>query len=105
MTVLTPLETATGLVNGIVRQPRLPDERGTPLAALEEAVLPALARPPCVVSFSGGRDSSAVLGVAVRAARRHGLDLPIPTTNRFPSAPGSNEDEWQESVIAHLGLD
>ena len=59
-----------------------PDEDPAPLpepgglgvrGALEAAVLPALQRPPCLVSFSGGRDSSAVLAVAADVARRHGL--------------------------------
>ena len=47
----------------------------TPLAALEEAVAVALSREPCVVSFSGGGDSSAVLAVAVRVARERGSPL------------------------------
>jgi hypothetical protein len=58
-----------------------------------------------VVDFSGGRDSSLVLAVATHVARREGLQLPIPRTNRFPLDPGSNEDEWQELVVRHLRLD
>jgi Asparagine synthase len=76
----------------------------TPLAALEEAILPALAKPPCLVSFSGGRDSSSVLAVAVLAARREGLDPPVPVTLRVPAAPMADESAWQERVIRHLGL-
>jgi asparagine synthase (glutamine-hydrolysing) len=56
------------------------------------------------VSFSGGRDSSAVLAVAARVARREGLELPIPITVRAPAAPGMNESSWQELVVSHLGL-
>jgi hypothetical protein len=78
---------------------------GTPLAALEDAILPALARPPCLVTFSGGRDSSLVLAAAVRAARSEGLDPPIPITLRFSDAPQAEETAWQEQVIAHLGLE
>ena len=64
------------------------DDRGlTPLAALEEAILPALRRPPCLVSFSGGRDSSCVLAAATRAARREGLQPPVPVTLRVSNAP------------------
>jgi hypothetical protein len=56
------------------------------------------------VSFSGGRDSSAVLATAVGAARRAGLPLPVPVTLRFPGVPSTEEAEWQELVIRHLGL-
>jgi asparagine synthase (glutamine-hydrolysing) len=72
--------------------------------ALEEAILPALLRPPCFVSFSGGRDSSAILAVALDVARRHGLAAPIPATKRFPTAPETSEGEWQDIVLEHLGV-
>ena len=72
--------------------------------ALERSILPALRRPPCGVSFSGGRDSSAILAVAVAVARRHGLADPIPVTMRFPGALGADEDSWQHLVLGHLGL-
>ena len=75
-----------------------------PRAAMEDAVRGALRRPPCLVSFSGGRDSSAVLAVAAHVARREGLPLPIPITHRFPDAPAADEDPWQERVVAHLDL-
>jgi len=67
-------------------------------------MLPALLREPCVVSFSGGRDSSAVLAAAVALARREGLPLPVPVTNVFPTARWAGESEWQERVVAHLEL-
>jgi asparagine synthase (glutamine-hydrolysing) len=104
---LDPLNIATGMMLGAERRPpRLPDDsHGSALAALERAVAPALRRPPCLVSFSGGRDSSAVLAVAVRVARREGLAEPIPATNRFVAAPGADEAAWQERVVAHLQLD
>jgi hypothetical protein len=106
--VLDPLEVATGLVVGLGPDLELVDRSQadqTPLQALERAVLPALRRPPCLVSFSGGRDSSVVLAVAATAARNEGLPLPIPATNRFPDADSTDESEWQERVVAHLGLD
>ena len=106
---LAPLEVATGLVLGIDAKLELLDRNenttDSPLRALENAVLPALRRPPCLVSFSGGRDSSAVLAVATATARRSGLPLPIPATNVFPRAPATDEFEWQERVVSHLGLD
>jgi len=77
----------------------------SPRQALETVVLKGLQRSPCVIDFSGGRDSSLVLAVATHVARREGLPLPFPRTNRFPLDPASNEDEWQELVVRHLRLD
>jgi len=73
--------------------------------ALERTVRQALSRPPCLVSFSGGRDSSAVLALAVHVARRDGLPEPIPASNVFTGLPAADEHSWQELVIRHLGLD
>jgi hypothetical protein len=106
--VLEPLEVATGLVVGIAPELELIADSNTgepPLRAVERAVLPALRRAPCLVSFSGGRDSSVVLAVATTVARREGLPLPIPATNRFPNASATDESDWQERVVSHLGLD
>jgi asparagine synthetase B (glutamine-hydrolysing) len=104
----TELEVACGMMLGpdTVAQPLAEEEHtSSPLAAFEAALLPALRRPPCLVSFSGGRDSSANLAVAVNAARREGLPLPVPVTVRFRAAPGASEPEWQELVVRHLRLD
>ena len=104
---LSPLEIACGLVlepRPPRRPPPLPPPVSTPLRALRDAVLPALLRPPCLVSFSGGKDSSLVLAAATRAAREEGLTEPIPVTNRFADAPEADESHWQEQVVAHLGL-
>jgi asparagine synthase (glutamine-hydrolysing) len=106
MTELTPLELACGLVFGVDRPVVLPtvERTLTPVGALEAAILPALRRAPCLVSFSGGRDSSLVLALATRLARREGLPDPIPASNLVPAAAASDESRWQELVIAHLGL-
>lgn len=100
---LSELELALGLPVGTDAPVALP-AGGDPLAALEAAVLEPLRRGPCVVSFSGGRDSSAVLAVATRVARREGLPDPIPATIRAQGAPAAEESRWQELVVAHLGL-
>jgi Asparagine synthase len=104
----TPLEIASGRIYGEYSESdglAHVDDRGlTPLAALEEAILPALQRPPCLVSFSGGRDSSSVLAAATRAARREGLPPPVPITLRVSNVPLAEESAWQERVISHLGL-
>ena len=92
----TPFDIASGTVLG-VGPPTLravPPVAPDPLAALGRAVLPALRRPPCVVSFSGGLDSS-VLAVAVRMARWEGLPDPVPVTWRFTGAPRADESSWQ----------
>ncbi len=107
MNGLTPVELAAGVVFGTDRRPPPLDGEGlteTPREALEAAVRTALCRAPCLVSFSGGRDSSAVLAVATAVARREGLPDPVPATHRIAGAPASGEDGWQERVVAHLGL-
>ncbi|MFI9639966.1 asparagine synthase-related protein [Micromonospora sp. NPDC051925] len=102
----TPFDIASGTMLGVdpptlrAVPPVVPD----PLAALERAVLPALRRPPCVVSFSGGLDSSLVLAVAVRVARREGLPAPVPITWRFTDAPRADESAWQDRVVTALGV-
>ncbi len=65
----------------------------------------ALQRPPCVVSFSGGRDSSAMLCVAADVARREGLPLPVPATLVFPGSEDADEEGWQRLVLKHLDLE
>jgi hypothetical protein len=77
----------------------------TPLAALERVLLDALLEPPCIVGFSGGRDSSALLAVAMRVSRREGLDPPIPVTKVYPDAPSTDESSWQEMVVRWVGVE
>lgn len=102
---LTSLDIATGTMIGSCRRPGpLPASDASARAELEREIMPALLRPPCLVSFSGGRDSSAVLAVAVDLARREGLALPIPATNVFPKAVHANETVWQDRVVAHLRI-
>ena len=62
-------------------------------------------RTPCCVAFSGGRDSSLVLAAAARAAQEEGAPPPLALTHRFPGNDRTNEDEWQELVLDHLGLE
>ncbi|WP_165368017.1 asparagine synthase-related protein [Phytoactinopolyspora endophytica] len=76
----------------------------SPREAFERAIMPALAREPCFVAFSGGRDSSAVLAVATALARREGLSEPVPVTEIYPGVDEADESEWQQLVVEHLGL-
>lgn len=77
---------------------------GSPLSTLENAITPALERGHCCVSFSGGIDSSLVLAVATATARRIGADDPIPLTWQFAAGAAAYESDWQESIVAALGL-
>jgi hypothetical protein len=101
---LRPLDIAYGIPLG--NDPVAPLGRvsggATPMQAIDAVLAEALQRTPCLVSFSGGRDSSALLAAAVRVARREGLDLPVPATLVFPQSEDSNEDEWQALVLRHL---
>lgn len=101
------MEACIGAVWGMdsLAPPLLASREHTPRSAVEQAVRGRLARPPCAVAFSGGRDSSTVLAVAAAVARSHGLAPPIPVTNRFPLARTTDEGRWQEQVVRHLGLD
>jgi asparagine synthetase B (glutamine-hydrolysing) len=103
---LTSFEIASHIVLGQTPPRRLASSPSCldPLRALEAAVRPALGHPPCLVSFSGGQDSSLVLAVAARVAGRDGLPSPIPITWRFTGAPKAEESAWQEAVVAALGL-
>lgn len=101
---LTELESVAGFPIGKIPGRSLGRGSGTPRSWLEEAILTALGNAPCAVAFSGGRDSSALLALAVSLARANGLAVPIPVTLRFDDE-ASNEDEWQHLLIDHLGLD
>lgn len=104
-----PLEIAAGFMladlPSVARSSQYVDgERLPARQALEQVVLSAVARSPCVVDFSGGRDSSLILATATDVARREGLPLPVPFTRRFPREPMAEESDWQELVIKHLRL-
>lgn len=105
---LTPIEIASGTIVGeassLVRTPEAASGV-TPRAASEDWVRRALTKTPCIVAFSGGRDSSAALATAVHVARREGLPLPIPATLRFKGIREADESSWQRSVVEHLVLD
>jgi asparagine synthase (glutamine-hydrolysing) len=101
---LNRLEAASGTIVGHDVPTALPDTILSARAALEHTVRAALEQPPCVVAFSGGRDSSAVLALATHVARRDGLPLPVPVSAVFPAHAETNESDWQELIVRHLGL-
>lgn len=104
-TLASPLELASGLITGEA-DVRLPSEPpGTSARdALEDVIAESLGSPPTFISFSGGRDSSAILALAVQVARMRGLALPTPLILRAPDVEGADENQWQERVLEHLGL-
>jgi asparagine synthetase B (glutamine-hydrolysing) len=99
-----PLEVAAGWVYGRRPPTPLPESSYTPRQALDVAIRPALAAGPCFVTFSGGRDSSAVLAAATDLARREGFALPVPVTRVYPDLPSTDESTWQRAIVDHLGL-
>lgn len=99
-----PSEVAYGWVYGTSTRRFPSGVFGDPLTALQDVIRPALLRPPCVVTFSGGRDSSAVLAAAVGLARREGHAEPVALTHVYPGDANAEESAWQELVIGHLGV-
>jgi hypothetical protein len=99
-------EFAAGWVPGRGERVELTTSHPTadPITALERLLLPALSRTPCVVGFSGGRDSSLILATALRLARREGLPEPVAVTKRYPGHAEADETAWQEYVVRHLGV-
>lgn len=100
---LQPDELATGLLLGNVggQGPRTrgPGASSSPRVVLELIAEAALRRGPVWVSFSGGRDSSAVLAVTAHTARRLALPPPTAVTLDIVGSGGADEAEWQELVL------
>jgi asparagine synthase (glutamine-hydrolysing) len=102
---LSALEVAAGVVLGQAPGTVFgPDPGADPISVLREQARLLLATPPCVVAFSGGRDSSALLATLADVARRDGLAPPIAVTARWDDDPASDERAWQEEVIATIGV-
>ncbi|MPZ64379.1 MAG: hypothetical protein GEU83_02235 [Pseudonocardiaceae bacterium] len=101
---MDPLEIAGGWIHGYEVDPLPPGPHADPRQALDEVLLRYLVRSPCLIAFSGGRDSSALLAVAVALARLEGLPLPIPITLTYPDATDTDEADWQAHVLDHLGI-
>lgn len=103
------LELAVGWIFGRTAPPPPTLLPGPPVGltrrVLEQVLLEALDPGPAAVLFSGGRDSSALLAVAVHVARRERLPLPVPFTVRYPGDVESDESRWQERVLEHLRVE
>ncbi|MFL5910986.1 MAG: hypothetical protein ACJ768_10500 [Gaiellaceae bacterium] len=103
---LTPLDVAAGGMLGTEPRDPLPHlaREATFESVFEAMIRPALESSPCLVSFSGGRDSSWVLAGTTLMARRLGLPDPVPVTLRLTKVPEAVEYEWQEEVVRFLEL-
>ncbi|WP_300016002.1 asparagine synthase C-terminal domain-containing protein [Pseudonocardia sp.] len=101
---MDPLEIAGGWVFGYDPLPLPPGPHPHPREALDRVLRRCLLRTPCVIAFSGGRDSSALLAAAVTVARREGLPLPVAITMSYPDVADADETEWQRQVLDHLGV-
>jgi hypothetical protein len=101
---LTELEVASGVVLGSVEPPEWPETAGDPLEALFDQARRILAAGRCVVAFSGGRDSSALLAAFLHVARRDGYEEPLAITARWPGDESSDESVWQEHVARELDV-
>jgi hypothetical protein len=103
---MTALDLATTSMLG--REPRSPLPRAQADVPLDEVLFdvlePALASGRCLVSFSGGRESSILLAAATSAARSRGHPDPIPATLRYPIPATTRDAKVQESLVARLGL-
>ena len=108
----SPLELATCLVTAtsdpgghLTWREAVPGPCITARQVLEDLVLSGLQRPPCLVTFSGGRDSSSLLALSMHLARREGLPLPVAFTFSYDGEEEADETSWQELVIRHLRVD
>lgn len=102
---LSELEVSSGRVVGQGDAPLFtPDPTTDPVTALRDQARSLLAEPPCVIAFSGGRDSSALLAEFVDVARREGLPEPIAATARWDD-DASDETAWQEEVVRTVGVE
>lgn len=75
-----------------------------PVDVLRALACSMLSTPPCVVAFSGGRDSSALLALLIDVARREQLPEPIAVTARWDADEASDEMGWQEDVARTIGV-
>ncbi len=101
---LTELDVASGIVLGTIEAPRWPRAERPPLQVLFDEAKALLQRGPCIVAFSGGRDSSAVLATMLHVARQDGFDDPVAVTARWPGVAAADESAWQEHVAGELGV-
>jgi Asparagine synthase len=102
---MDPLEIAGGWVNGYDHAPLPAAPDANPRWVLGDILRRRVERSPCLVAFSGGRDSSVLLDAAAEVARREGLPMPMAVTLTYPGAPATDEIRWQQQILDHIGID
>lgn len=102
---LSVSDVCSGVVLGLGHATGRHEPVRDPRAELEDAARRLLEQPPCVVAFSGGRDSSVLLALLALVAHREGLPAPVALTARWQDDPSSDESSWQEEVIRWIGLE
>lgn len=102
----TELDLSVGWLFGNEPRPEPPelDPGSDPRQELEKVLLEHLRRGPVGVTFSGGRNTGAILAVAQQVARRHGLPEPVPLSLRFGVPTTSKDEEAQAAAVDALGL-
>jgi asparagine synthase (glutamine-hydrolysing) len=100
--LLDPVDICAGYPSGMRPAVPMPSSAEHPSAAVRTALRRALRHPPCLVAFSGGRDSSVLLAMAADLAAREALPVPVALTLRYPGDAAATESDWQELVIRHL---
>ncbi|MSW52653.1 MAG: hypothetical protein F2817_17415 [Actinobacteria bacterium] len=97
-----------GMSDSSIQENSPPMRRGPsdhPIQVLDTILLNALTKSPCVITFSGGRDSSLLLARAAMVAKKHGLPGPVALTHRYPAEDvDAQETVWQHRVVDHLRL-
>lgn len=95
-------EVSSGWLHGFVGEAVRERTHESAAEALRSVLRDQVLSGPCVVPFSGGRDSSLILAVACSVAREADAELPTALTFRYPAHPDADEDAWQEMVVDHL---
>ncbi|GAA4972842.1 asparagine synthase-related protein [Pseudonocardia tropica] len=96
------MEIAAGWLPGYGEIPDPDPSPSHPVEVLRDIIRAALQSTPCVVAFSGGRDSSVILALAAEIARREQLAPPVAMTFRHDGDDDADESGFQEAVVGHL---
>ncbi|MGC0142896.1 asparagine synthase-related protein [Pseudactinotalea sp. Z1732] len=98
-------EISRNVVTGLQRRRPFPRSAARhPFEALKSTIERAADGRVVYVTFSGGRDSSGILAAAVSLAQERRIPAAVPFTYVYPGLDESDETEWQELVVKHLGV-
>lgn len=98
-------EISRNVVTGLRRRRPFPSAAPHhPFEALKSTIERAAEGRTVYVTFSGGRDSSGILAAAVSLAQERRIPAAVPFTYVYPGLEESDESDWQELVVQHLGV-